>query len=155
LIGSWKSCRCIFNAKCPSAGEVVFFDRSWYNRAGVERVIGFAPDEEVDYFLKYEPEVERAISHSGIILIKYGLEVSMEVQDERLRARDAIFEATNTPENPWHVVDANDKHQSRLNCITYLLSQVPYEEVPREPVEFPEHQAKGDYVEPDYPNQMI
>jgi polyphosphate kinase 2 len=167
----------------PAAGEVVIFDRSWYNRAGVERVMGFATPEQVDYFLKYAPPVERAITHSGIILIKYWLEVSMEVQDERLRARDedprkiwklspmdlksysrwydysrardAMFEATDTPENPWHVVDANDKRRARLNCITHLLSQVPYEEVPREPVKFPERQAEGDYVEPDYPYRMV
>jgi polyphosphate kinase 2 len=167
----------------PAGGEVVIFDRSWYNRAGVERVMGFATEEQVNYFLKYAPVVERAISHSGIVLIKYWLEVSMEVQDQRLRARDedprkiwklspmdlrsysrwydysrardAMFEATDTPENPWHVVDANDKRRARLNCITHLLSQVPYEEVPREPVKFPERQAEGDYVEPDYPYRMV
>jgi polyphosphate kinase 2 len=167
----------------PAGGEVVIFDRSWYNRAGVERVMGFATPEQVDYFLKYAPPVERAITHSGIILIKYWLEVSMDVQDERLRARDedprkiwkltsmdlksyshwydysrardAMFELTDTPENPWFVIDANDKRRARLNCISHLLKQVPYEEVPREPVIFPERQAKGDYVEPDYPYRMV
>jgi len=167
----------------PAAGEVVIFDRSWYNRAGVERVMGFATPEQVDYFLKYVPPVERAISSSGIILIKYWLEVSMAVQDERLRARDqdprkiwkltpmdlksysrwydysrardAMFAATDTAENPWYVVDANDKRRARLNCITHLLSLVPYEEVPREPVKFPKRQSKGDYVEPDYPYRMV
>lgn len=167
----------------PAAGEVVIFDRSWYNRAGVERVMGFATPEQVEYFLKFTPPVERAIINSGVILIKYWLEVSMEIQDERLRARDedprkiwkltpmdlrsysrwydysrardAMFAATDTPESPWHVVDANDKRRARLNCISHLLSQVPYEEVPREPVKFPKRQPKGDYVEPDYPYRMV
>ena len=167
----------------PAAGEVVIFDRSWYNRAGVERVMGFATPEQVDYFLRYAPAVERAIINSGVILIKYWLEVSMDVQDERLRARDAdprkiwkltpmdiksytrwydysrardaMFAATDTPETPWYVVDANDKRRARLNCITHLLSLVPYEEVAREPVKFPKRQPKGDYVEPDYPYRMV
>ncbi len=167
----------------PAAGEVVIFDRSWYNRAGVERVMGFATPEQVEYFLKFTPPVERAIINSGVILIKYWLEVSMEIQDERLRARDedprkiwklppmdlrsysrwydysrardAMFAATDTPESPWHVVDANDKRRARLNCISHLLSQVPYEEVQREPVKFPKRQPKGDYVEPDYPYRMV
>ncbi len=167
----------------PAAGEVVIFDRSWYNRAGVERVMGFATEQQVDYFLKYAPAVERSIIHSGIILIKYWLEVDMDVQDERLRARDkdprkiwkltpmdlksysrwydysrardAMFEASDTPETPWFVVDANDKRRARLNLITHLLSQVPYEEVPREPVKFPKRQTPGDYVEPDYDYRTI
>ncbi len=167
----------------PAAGEVVIFDRSWYNRAGVERVMGFATPEQVDYFLKFTPLVERAIINSGVILIKYWLEVRMDVQDERLRARDqdprkiwkltpmdlksysrwydysrardAMFAATDTAESPWYVVDANDKRRARLNCITHLLSLVPYEEVPREPVKFPKRQSKGDYVEPDYPYRMV
>ncbi len=167
----------------PAAGEVVIFDRSWYNRAGVERVMGFATPEQVDDFLKYTPAVERAIINSGVILIKYWLEVRMDVQDERLRARDqdprkiwkltpmdmrsysrwydysrardAMFAATDTAESPWYVVDANDKRRARLNCITHLLSLVPYENVPREPVKFPKRQAKGDYVEPDHPYRMV
>ena len=167
----------------PAAGEVVIFDRSWYNRAGVERVMGFATEQQVDYFLKYAPAVERSIIHSGVILIKYWLEVDMDVQDERLRARDedqrkiwkltdmdlksysrwydysrardAMFAATDTIDSPWHVVDANEKRRARLNCIAHLLSQVPYQEVPREPVKFPKRQAKGDYVELDYPYSMV
>jgi polyphosphate kinase 2 len=167
----------------PAAGEVVIFDRSWYNRAGVERVMGFATPEQVEYFLRYTPLVERSFTHSGIILLKYWLEVSMEVQDERLRARnddprkiwkltpmdmksysrwydysrarDAMFAVTDTPENPWFVVNANDKRRARLNCITHLLSQVPYEEVPREKVKFPKRQSQGDYVEPDYAYHMV
>jgi polyphosphate kinase 2 len=167
----------------PAAGEVVIFDRSWYNRAGVERVMGFASEEEVATFLKFTPLVERAIINSGVILIKYWLEVRMDVQDERLRARDqdprkiwkltpmdlrsysrwydysrardAMFAATDTAESSWYVVDANDKRRARLNCITHLLSLVPYEEVPREPVKFPKRQPKGGYVEPDYPYRMV
>ncbi len=167
----------------PAAGEVVIFDRSWYNRAGVERVMGFATEEQVEYFLKYAPPVEQSIIHSGVILIKYWLEVSMENQDLRLRARDedkrkiwkltpmdlksyshwydysrardAMFAATDTPASPWHVVDSNDKRRARLNCIAHLLSLVPYEEVPREPVKFPKRQAKGDYVEPAHPFRWI
>ena len=167
----------------PAGGEVTIFDRSWYNRAGVERVMGFATEDEVEYFLEYTPAVEMSIKHSGIILIKYWLEVSTENQEARLRARDedgrkiwklspmdmksysrwydysrardAMFAATDTPENPWFVVDSNDKRRARLNCITHLLSQIPYEEVPRKSVKFPKRQAQGNYVEPDYPYKMI
>jgi polyphosphate kinase len=167
----------------PAAGEVILFDRSWYNRAGVERVMGFATEEQVEYFLKYAPGVERSIIHSGVHLIKYWLEVDMDIQDERLRARDedprkiwkltpmdiksytrwydysrardAMFAATDTPESPWYVVKANNKRQARLNLITHFLSQVPYEEVPREPIKFPKRQAKGNYKEPDYPYHYV
>ena len=167
----------------PAAGEVILFDRSWYNRAGVERVMGFATEEQVDYFLKHAPAVENAIIASGIILIKYWLEVSLENQEERLkardkdprkiwklspmdlksytrwydysRARDAMFAATDTPECPWYVVDSNIKRRARLNIITHLLDHVPYEEVPSEPVKFPRRQAKGDYVEPVYPYRTV
>jgi polyphosphate kinase len=167
----------------PAAGEVVLFDRSWYNRAGVERVMGFATEEQVENFLKYAPPVEKVIIQSGIHLIKYWLEVDMDVQDERLRARDedprkiwkltpmdmrsysrwydysrardAMFVATDTPESPWYVVKANNKRQARLNLITHFLSQVPYEEVPREPIKFPKRQAKGKYEEPDYPYRYV
>jgi len=167
----------------PAAGEVVLFDRSWYNRAGVERVMGFATPEQVEYFLKFTPAVERAIIHSGTILIKYWLEVDMEEQAKRFqernvdyrkiwklspmdvqaqarwydysRARDAMFIATDTPECPWYVVPSNDQRRARLNCITHLLSLVPYEEVPREPIKFPKRQPKGDYVEPNYPFRII
>jgi polyphosphate kinase 2 len=167
----------------PAAGEVVIFDRSWYNRAGVERVMGFADEQQVQYFLKYAPAVEQAIIYSGINLIKYWLEVDMDIQDERLRARDddprkiwklspmdlksyshwydysrardAMFEATDTPESPWYVVDANDKRRARLNCITHLLSLVPYEDMPHKTVKFPKRQPKGDYKEPDYPYRYV
>ena len=167
----------------PAAGEVILFDRSWYNRAGVERVMGFATEKQVDYFLKHAPGVEEAIINSGVILIKYWLEVSMENQEDRLRARDvdmrkiwkltsmdiksfthwydysrardAMFAATDTKEAPWYVVDGNDKRRARLNCISHLLKQVPYEEVPRETVKFPKRQGKGDYKEPDYPYRIV
>ncbi len=167
----------------PAAGEVILFDRSWYNRAGVERVMGYATEEQVEYFLKYAPIVERSIIHSGVHLIKYWLEVDMDVQDERLRARDkdqrkiwkltpmdlrsysrwydysrardAMFAATDTPESPWYVVKANNKRQARLNLITHFLSLIPYDEVPREPIKFPRRQAKGKYVEPDYPYRYV
>jgi len=167
----------------PAAGEVVLFDRSWYNRAGVERVMGFANPEQVEYFLRYTPFVEHAIIASGVILIKYWLEVSMEEQAKRFRerdvdprkiwklspmdleaqarwydysrARDAMFVATDTPESPWYVVPSDDQRRARLNCITHFLSMIPYEEVPREPIKFPKRQAKRDYKEPDYPFRYI
>ncbi len=167
----------------PAAGEVVLFDRSWYNRAGVERVMGFATPEQVDSFLKNTPFVENSIIASGVILIKYWLEVDMEEQAKRFkerdedprkiwklspmdvqaqarwydysRARDAMFAATDTPSAPWYVVPSNDQRQARLNCISHFLSLIPYEEVPREPMKFPKRQAKGDYKEPNYPYRII
>jgi polyphosphate kinase 2 len=167
----------------PAAGEVVLFDRSWYNRAGVERVMGFATPEQVDAFLRNTPVVERFIIASGITLVKYWLEVDKEEQAKRFkernedyrkiwklspmdvqaqarwydysRARDAMFAATDTPECPWYVVPSNDQRKARLNCITHFLSLIPYEEVPREPIKFPKPQAKGDYKEPDYPFRVI
>ena len=167
----------------PAAGEVVLFDRSWYNRAGVERVMGFATPEEVETFLRQTPNLERAIIDSGIILIKYWLEVSMENQAKRFaernedprkiwklspmdveaqrrwydysRARDAMFDATDTHESPWYVVDSNDQRRARLNCIAHLLSLIPYEEVAREPIKFPKRQARGNYKEPDYPFRRV
>jgi len=167
----------------PAAGEVVLFDRSWYNRAGVERVMGFATEEQVETFLKWAPAIERAIIASGTILVKYWLEETMEDQTERFteriedyrkiwklspmdleshrrwydysRARDAMFAATDTPDSPWYVVDSHDQRRGRLNCIAHLLSLIPYEEVPREKVKLPKRQPKGDYVEPDYPFRHI
>src|SRR5688572_8524727 len=167
----------------PAAGEVVLFDRSWYNRAGVEKVMGFATQEQVDYFLKYTAPVERQIIHSGVILIKYWLEVDMEEQAKRFkernedyrkiwklspmdveaqarwydysRARDAMFAATDTPDSPWYVVPSNDQRRARLNCITHFLSVVPYEEIPREPVKMPKRQKPEGYVEPNYPYKIV
>ena len=167
----------------PAAGEMILFDRSWYNRAGVERVMGFATDEEVDFFLKFAAPVERAMKHSGIIMIKYWLEVSMDVQSERFmeriedgrkiwklspmdleshrrwydysRARDDMFAATDTPDTPWYVVNADDQRRARLNCIAHMLSIIPYQEIPHEPVKLPKRQSKGDYVEPHYPYRYV
>ena len=167
----------------PAAGEVVLFDRSWYNRAGVERVMGFANEEQVENFLRWVPSVERAMIASGIILVKYWLEETMEDQTQRFeeritdyrkiwklspmdleshrrwydysRARDAMFAATDTPESPWFVVDSHDQRRGRLNCIAHLLSLIPYKEIPREKVKLPKRQSKGDYVEPDHPFRWI
>jgi polyphosphate kinase len=140
----------------PGAGEIVLFDRSWYNRAGVERVMGFASAEEVEEFFRECPEFERMLIHSGIILIKYWFSVSDEEQDKRFRdrlenplkrwklsemdiegrdrwedysrAKDEMFKYTDTKESPWWVVDSNDKKRARLNCISHLLTQIPYED---------------------------
>jgi len=167
----------------PAAGEVVIFDRSWYNRAGVERVMGFCSDEETKKFLKAVPGVEKAIVDSGVILIKYWLEVSEEEQTRRLesriddgrkiwklspmdlksfsrwydysRARDDMFEATDTAFAPWHVVRSNDKRRARLNLITHLLGQIPYKTAPREKVKLPKRQKRHGYREPDYPYKYV
>ena len=170
-------------AHLPAAGEVVIFDRSWYNRAGVERVMGFATEEQVEAFLRQTPAFERSLINDGIILIKYWLEVSMEEQTRRFedriedgrkiwklspmdleshrrwydysRARDAMFVATDTPESPWHVVYSEDKMRARLNCINHLLSQIAYDEVPQEAVKLPARQKPKGYVEPNYPYNVV
>ena len=162
----------------PAAGEIVIFDRSWYNRAGVERVMGFTSEKTVRKFLKGVPLVEKAMVDSGIILIKYWLEVSMEEQTRRLesriddprkvwklspmdlksysrwydysRARDEMFEATDTDFAPWFVARSDDKRRARLNIITDLLSRIPYKKAPREKVKLPERQKRGGYKEPRY-----
>lgn len=167
----------------PAAGEVVIFDRSWYNRAGVERVMGFCTEEQAKRFLEMAPLVEKAMVESGIILLKYWLEVSPEEQTRRLeariedgrkiwklspmdllsysrwydysRARDEMFAATDTPWAPWYVARSNDKKRARLNIISHLLSKIPYEDVPREKVKLPKRQKAGDYQEPDYPFKFI
>jgi polyphosphate kinase len=167
----------------PAAGEVVIFDRSWYNRAGVERVMGFCSEQGVEKFLKTVPDVEKAMVDSGIILLKYWLEVSMEEQTRRLesriddkrkiwkltpmdlksygrwddytRARDAMFAATDTKVAPWHVARTDDKKRGRLNIIAHLLAQVPYKEVPREKVKLPKRPKQGAYREAKYPFRFI
>ena len=167
----------------PAAGEVVIFDRSWYNRAGVERVMGFCSDEQAEKFLKAVPGVEKAIVDSGVILIKYWLEVSEEEQTRRLesriddgrkiwklspmdlksfsrwydysRARDDMFEATDTGFAPWYVVRSNDKRRARLNLISHLLEQIPYKTAPREKVKLPKRQKRHGYREPDYPYKYV
>lgn len=167
----------------PGAGEVMIFDRSWYNRAGVERVMGFCTENQAKYFLEMAPQVEKAMVGSGIILLKYWLEVSPEEQTRRLearindgrkiwklspmdlqsysrwydysRARDAMFAATDTPWAPWYVAHSDDKKRARLNIIRHLLSQIPYEDVPRDKVKLPKRQKSGDYQEPSYPFKFI
>ncbi|MBK5400759.1 polyphosphate kinase 2 [Pseudomonas sp. TH39(2020)] len=167
----------------PAAGEVVIFDRSWYNRAGVERVMGFCTKEQVTGFLKAIPLVERAIVDSGVILLKYWLEVSEEEQTRRLqarikdgrkiwkltpmdlksysrwydysRARDDMFKASDTEHAPWLVANSNDKRRARLNIISDVLSRIPYKEVAREKVVLPKRQKSGGYREPDYPLRHI
>jgi len=167
----------------PAGGEIVIFDRSWYNRAGVERVMGFTDEDHVERFLKVVPLFERALVESNIKLIKYWLEVSPEEQTRRLedriddprktwklspmdlksysrwydysRARDAMFAASDTPFAPWHVVRSDHKRRARLNLITHLLKQIPYKERKREKVKLPERQKRGGYREPDYPFKYI
>jgi polyphosphate kinase 2 len=167
----------------PAAGEVVIFDRSWYNRAGVERVMGFCTDEQVEKFLRGTPAVEKAIIDSGVILLKYWLEVSPEEQTRRLksrfedgrkvwklspmdlksynrwydysRARDAMFQATDTNFAPWRVAPSNRKKTVRLNIINDILKSIPYKELPREKLKLPARQKPGGYVEPNYPYKVI
>jgi polyphosphate kinase 2 len=167
----------------PAAGEVVIFDRSWYNRAGVERVMGFCSEEDAKKFLHAVPLVEKAIVDSGIHLIKFWLEVSQEEQTKRLesriddgrkiwklsgmdllsygrwydysRARDDMFQASDTSHAPWHVVRSDDKRRARLNIIAHILDTIPYKEAPREKVKLPGRQKPGNYKEPDYPYKYI
>ena len=167
----------------PAAGEIVIFDRSWYNRAGVERVMGFTPEDQVERFLRGLPLVEKAIVDSGVVLLKYWLEVSEGEQTRRLksriddgrkvwklspmdllsysrwydysRARDAMFVATDTEWAPWHVADSENKKRVRLNIISHLLSQIPYEELPRKKIVLPKRgKAKG-YRDPEYPYRRV
>jgi polyphosphate kinase 2 len=167
----------------PAAGEVVIFDRSWYNRAGVERVMGFCTEDEVKQFLHLAPLVEQAMVKSGIILLKYWLEVTQDEQTRRLeariddgrkiwklspmdlksykrwydysRARDEMFAATDTAWAPWYVAGSDDKNRARLNIISHILGQIAYEEVPREKVQLPKRQKKGDYQESKHPFRMV
>ena len=167
----------------PAAGEVVIFDRSWYNRAGVERVMGFCTPEQVEHFLHAAPQVEKAMVESGIVLVKYWLEVSPAEQTRRLEARiddgrktwklspmdlesysrrydysrasDAMFEATDTEWAPWFVANSDDKRRARLNVISHLLDRVPYRPAARPDVRLPKRQGRGDYREPDYPYRRV
>ena len=170
-------------ANFPAAGEIVLFDRSWYNRAGVERVMGFCPQKEVDRFLEACPAFERYIMASGIQLIKYWFEVSHKEQIRRFkgrigdprkiwklspmdiesarrwydysRARDVMFQATDTNQSPWFVVPSDDKYRARLRCITHLLSLIPYEDVPAEKVVIPKRKKPKGYKEPAYHWRII
>ena len=157
----------------PAAGEIVIFDRSWYNRAGVEYVMGFCTPEERDQFLEVLPQAEKFIVDTGIQLIKYWLEVSNEEQSRRFeariqdplrqwklspvdlpsrekwyeysRARDLMLEATDTKHAPWYLLNSDDKKRARLNCITHLLSLIPYKDVPREKIKLPQRSKKDAY----------
>jgi polyphosphate kinase 2 len=167
----------------PAAGEIVLFDRSWYNRAGVEHVLGYCTDEQYRGFLRVVPETERVVVQSGIMLFKYWLEVSQEEQTRRFeerihdgrktwklspqdleahrrwydysRARDAMFAATDTLEAPWYVIDAEDQKRARLNCIAHLLSQIPYEAIASKPVRLPKRQDADGYVEPNWRRHAV
>jgi polyphosphate kinase len=167
----------------PAAGEVVIFDRSWYNRAGVEQVMGFCTKEQSARFLEQVPEVERAMVDSGIHLFKYWLEVSPDEQTRRIesrihdprkvwklsdmdlksysrwydysRARDAMFAASDTAWAPWFVARTDDKKRGRLNIIAHLLEHVPYEPLEQRDIPLPKRQRPGGYVEPDYPLRFV
>ncbi|UCH38599.1 MAG: polyphosphate kinase 2 [Gammaproteobacteria bacterium] len=158
-------------AHFPAAGEIVLFDRSWYNRAGVERVLDFCTEEQYRRFLLGCPQFEKSLVDDGIRLFKYWFDVSSEEQERRMqaritdptkiwklspmdlksrrhwydysRARDDMFAATDTPHAPWYVVNADDKQRARLNCIAHLLNQIPYQEVPREEIILPEPDTTG------------
>ena len=167
----------------PAAGEMVLFDRSWYNRAGVEKVMGFCTAEQVEEFMLSCPEFERMLVRSGITLIKYWFSVSDEEQEARFRSRlddparrwklsamdlasrdrwvefsrakDAMLARTNIPEAPWFTVEADDKRRARLNCIRHLLSKVPYEDMTPAAFELPPRKGKGDYQRPPLHEQFF
>ncbi|HEX3723691.1 MAG TPA: hypothetical protein VHV31_12925 [Nitrolancea sp.] len=134
----------------PAAGEAVIFDRSWYNRAGIERVMGFCPEEEVFRFLRMVPLVEHAMVESGIILLKYWLEVGEDEQTRRLRSR-----IDDPRKLSWHLADSNDKKRARLNIIGHLLEQIPSESPPRPDVKLPPRQKRTGYIEPDHSSLYI
>jgi polyphosphate kinase 2 len=165
-----------YTTHLPAAGEIVLFDRSWYNRAGVERVMGFCTPDEYERFLRQCPTFERLLVDDGIYLVKYWFSVSDEEQERRFqsrlhdplkrwklspvdleararwidysRAKDVMFEHTDIPECRWYTVEGDDKRSARINCIAHLLSMVPYERVPRTPVELPPREGDEEYVRP-------
>jgi polyphosphate kinase len=169
-------------AHLPAAGEIVLFDRSWYNRSGVERVMGFCSDDDVEEFFRTVPEFERMLVRSGIILIKYWFSITdneqhlrfqmrihdpikqwklspMDLESRRrweayTKAKEAMIDATHTADAPWWIVEAVDKKKARINCITHLLSQIPYEEVAREPVVLPARVFNPDYSRDPLPPEM-
>lgn len=166
----------------PSAGEIVLFDRSWYNRSGVDRVMGFASAEQVEQFLKDVPEFERMLVRSGIRLIKYWFSITDEEQHLRFlmrihdplkqwklsdmdiqsrirwedytKAKEETFARTNIPQAPWYIVEGNDKKRARLNCIHHFLDQIPYEEVPYEPLTLPDRKHNPDYERAVLPAEL-
>ncbi len=167
----------------PAAGEMVLFDRSWYNRAGVERVMGFCTEADVQEFFHSAPEFERMLIRSGIVLIKYWFSVSDDEQEHRFQARiheptkrwklspmdlesrrrwldyskakDEMFDYTDIKQAPWYVVDADDKKRARLNCITHLLSCIPYEDLTPEPIKLPPRSSRRGYVRPPKTDQTF
>ncbi len=166
----------------PAAGEIVLFDRSWYNRAGVERVMGFANEAQVEDFFRDVPEFERMLVRSGVILVKYWFSITDQEQQLRFlmrihdpikqwklspmdlqsrvrweqytKAKEAMFERTNIPEAPWSIVEGNDKKRARLNCIAHLLSRIPYGEVPHEPIHLPERVFDPNYERRTLPSEL-
>jgi polyphosphate kinase len=171
-----------YMAHLPAGGEIVLFDRSWYNRAGVERVMGFCTEEDVEEFFRTVPDLERMLVRSGIILIKYWFSITDDEQHLRFqmrihdpikqwklspmdlesrrrweqytKAKEAMLERTHIPEAPWWVVEAVDKKKARLNCIHHLLSQIPYQEVEREPIILPQRVRNPDYLRGPVPKEM-
>jgi polyphosphate kinase 2 len=167
----------------PAGGEIVIFDRSWYNRAGVERVMGFCTEEQAERFLQVVPEFEHLIVESGTILLKYWLEVSPEEQNRRLearindgrktwklspidlesfqrwhdysRARDEMFKASDTAWAPWFVVRSDDKRRARLNVIRHFLDHIPYKKMPAKKVKLPKRLPPGNYEEPEHPFKFV
>lgn len=170
-------------AHLPAAGEMVLFDRSWYNRAGVERVMGFCNDEEYEEFLHSCPKFERMLQRSGILLIKYWFSVSDEEQQKRFQSRlkephkrwklspmdleslkrwveysqakDQMFANTDTKNSPWYVVNSDNKKAARLNCISHLLTMIPYQDCTPEPIELPERVNATGYVRPPLEKQKF
>ncbi|QAX28470.1 polyphosphate kinase 2 [Leisingera sp. NJS204] len=166
----------------PAGGEIVLFDRSWYNRAGVERVMGFASDDQVDQFFQDVPEFERMLVRSGIILLKYWFSITDEEQQLRFmmrihdpmkqwklspmdlesrirweqytKAKEQMFKRTNIPEAPWYIVEGNDKKRERLNCIEHLLTKIPYAEVQHEKVDLPDRKYNPDYERQVLPDEL-
>lgn len=166
----------------PAGGEIVLFDRSWYNRAGVERVMGFCSDEDYEEFFRTVPEFEKMLIRSGIILIKYWFSISDDEQNLRFmmrisdplkqwklspmdlesrrrwedytKAKEKMLEHTHLPESPWWIVDGNDKKKARLNCIHHFLSQIPYQEVHHESVVLPERVHNPEYIRGPIPQEM-
>lgn len=166
----------------PAAGEIVLFDRSWYNRAGVERVMGFANEQQVEEFFRDVPEFERMLVRSGVILVKYWFSITDQEQQLRFlmrihdplkqwklspmdlqsrvrweqytKAKEEMFERSNIPEAPWYIVEGNDKKRARLNCMAHLLSMIPYEEVPHDPITLPERVFDPDYERRTLPAEL-
>jgi polyphosphate kinase len=169
-------------AHLPAAGEIVLFDRSWYNRAGVERVMGFCSEDQSDEFFRSVPEFERMLIRSGLILIKYWFSITNDEQQFRFlmrihdplkqwklspmdvesrsrweqytKAKEEMIEKTHTPESPWWIVEAVDKKRARLNCISHLLSQIPYQEIPHQQVVLPARVHNPDYHRGPIPEEI-